>query len=369
MPKYANTSPCCKRSVLILVALLSLLCGHQRLKADIIIVINDGMDGPVSNYDSFFFAPPNPDDTSALQSLSPITNQGNPGHWLVMGHIYDVNRDVGGAPLNGNGSVELIAGLTNNVVSYNPTTSGTILDISFSLDINFLDNGEPVQFNEFIFLVDDGNSGFLISGPSQTISPTIGWQTIAVTGLTNVDLSGIDLTGGDGPLSFGFGFRSSGDVTGGPVFLQMGVDNFSVTVNAVPEPSAGMLVGAMLLLAAHHRRVRTVAGADRQGQALFPVFRRRVFSSSRAFRVQVHDSAERFAARETKFETLSTPVNLNVGTIFFSVAPVQFPPNLLVHPDLQCRRSHRRMKDVGRKMAELSELPSLFFAFHFSSAR
>jgi hypothetical protein len=240
-----------------LVALFFLLGGNQQLEADLII-INDGMNGTVNNYSIIFSSPSHPDDLSSPQPPVGQTSGGNPAHWLELPSIYDVNRDGNGVPV-GSGTVELSFGLVNEAITYNPLTSGTVLDISFSMDINFFDTGFPVQFQEYYFWVQDGNSAFLANSANSSIFPTNGnWETITLSGLTSANLVGIDFTGGEGPLKFGFGFVSSGDVTNetGFIGISMGVDNFVVTVNAVPEPSSGLLAGSLLMFAAGRRQIR-----------------------------------------------------------------------------------------------------------------
>lgn len=244
-----------KAVTFVLPTVLVLISTHVRLSAD--VILSDGMNTP-GNYSGNALNSStltNPDDIGFLESPSTgNASGGNPGAWLQLTHNHDVERNLGGAPLNGNGTTFLQSFAQRQFFTYSPAVSGPIQDISFSLDINFPVTFGTIGLNQVFFQV--GSSSFVNAAGFTKITGGPGWQTITVTGLTNADFSAQDFTG-PGNLSFGFGFTSSGDVTAGVQSRSIGVDNFVVSINAVPEPSSLLLVSSMLVAwPARFRRVR-----------------------------------------------------------------------------------------------------------------
>jgi hypothetical protein len=233
-------------AIIPLVAAFFFACGPQRLEAD--ILVNDGMSNQ-ANYSFGFFNsnPGNPDDISnaSFFSLSP---GGNPDAFFTVVHDHDVTRDGNGEPPSGNGVVELLSLFEYLPTTYNPSLSGALQSVSFSLDIRYETN--QADFSRIFFIVADQNGAHL--GGFTDIATDSGWQTITASGLTASDFPTIDFNGSL-PLSFGFGFYSNVNVFGGPTSSSIDADNFVVSVNTVPEPSTCLLALPMLLFAALRR--------------------------------------------------------------------------------------------------------------------
>ena len=237
--------------------ILALLATSSSLKADL-VVADDMTDAHLVTRYSIFWLNGNPDfnenDVSiALRAADP--NDGNPGWRMMLSHEHNVVRDsITGVPTNGNGQSFLQSVLVKEDFSYTPSVSGVINDISFSLDIKFDASMGPVQFSSLGFVIQDQFGGNAAGFTS--IAGSLGWQTITVSGLTQPDFVSRNLSGNI-PLSFGFTFTSSGDTTFGAVNLPiMSVDNFRVSINAVPEPSASLLVGSILVFGSRRSRIR-----------------------------------------------------------------------------------------------------------------
>lgn len=231
--------------------LLWSICMSEASRAEVILF--DPMDS--SNYSIFLLnsnSGPNPDDNSTGGFVF-FAAGGNPGARLELSHEHDVLRDNNNAPQNGNGQTFLQSFLTRDGFTYNPSVSGAIADISFSIDVNFPVSGGSTAFQDVFFVVADQGGGS--AAGFTNISGQNGWQTLSVTGLTNAAFSGRNFAG-NSALSFGFGFISAGDVTLGAESLLIGLDNFQVSITAVPEPGSFVLVGAALAIAASRRRTR-----------------------------------------------------------------------------------------------------------------
>ena len=181
----------------------------------------------------------NPDDISDI-SFGASIGAGNPAPSFSIVHQHNVERDLGGLPLNGIGTTFLQSSFTNETFTYNPFTEGAFSTVSFSLDVNLPVSSEPAAFDQVFFSIRDQN--FLSASGFTNIAEQSGWQTITVSGLTSADfLSSHDFSG-PLDLSFGFGFTSSGDVSAGPSAVAFAVDNFRVSITAVPEPVSLLLL-------------------------------------------------------------------------------------------------------------------------------
>lgn len=210
------------------------------------LVLADDMSSP-SYSSNFFTSFSNPDDVSFAGFIFSGSG-GNPGESLIVEHYHDVDRDEFDQPINGDGETFLQSYFTEQSVSYTPSTSGQIASLTFSVDYRTTD-----PFTTIFFDVSDLNGGNSAGFTSLTTDGN--WHTLSVSGLTQADFSGRDFSGSD-PLSFGFGALSSYDATFDATTFAMDVDNFTVTVNPVPEPTSALLAGlgaAALLL---RRRVR-----------------------------------------------------------------------------------------------------------------
>lgn len=220
--------------------------------ADDIEILFDNMSN--QNYSGFWinsngFPGPsaNPDDISDV-SFEASSGAGNPAPSFSIIHQHDVDRDTGGVPLNGIGTTFLQSSFTNEVFTYNPFTERAFSTVSFSLDVNLPVSSDAAAFDQVYFSIRDQN--FLTASGFTNITGQSGWQTITVNGLTSADfLSSHDFSG---PLDlfFGFGFTSSGDVSAGPSAIAFDVDNFRVSISAVPEPASLLLLAPFALGAA-----------------------------------------------------------------------------------------------------------------------
>jgi hypothetical protein len=218
-------------SMAILVAVLALFAVPQRLEADLVVVDDDMSDFTKYSFasgNSNGFTGSNPDDISFVDFQ--FLSEGGNGFFSAI-HNHDVQRDGIGNPVNGNGMVELYSFFTYLPRTYTPSVSGSIETISFSLDIRF----EEGDFDRVFFFAEEGTTGYL--GGSVELSTLNDWQTITVDGLTEADFSGLNFSGSM-PLSFGFGFISSVDVSSGPLSSTISADNFRVSLTAVPEPGS-----------------------------------------------------------------------------------------------------------------------------------
>ena len=180
------------------------------------------------------------DDDVSDAFFDPQGSGGNPGGFGLVVHSHDVDRDDQDAPINGDGNTSVQSFLTEQTVTYTPSTQGEIQSVSFSLDVRTSDPFDSVFFyleaSNGAGSVANGSEGFL------SITPNGEFQTIRLENVTQDGQDGFDFGGSD-PISFGFGFTSPGvDVTDGPVFLNVGVDNFRVTVT--PRPRARVTGGA-----------------------------------------------------------------------------------------------------------------------------
>ena len=60
-------------------------------------------------------------------------------------------------------------------------------------------------------------------------------------------------------LNFGFGFTSFGNAGFDVEELEIGVDNFQVTINSVPEPSSLLMLGGVGMATLARRRRKSIA--------------------------------------------------------------------------------------------------------------
>lgn len=186
----------------------------------------------------------NPDDVSTATWANNPT-EGNPGAVFSLSHDHDVNRDEFGDPLSFP-VAEIQSFFDNNSnITYNPGTQGAISTLSFSLDIKTSD-----PFGSIFFVVSDSMGGSVARGAGGagflSIIPNGEWQTVTLSGVTQAEVGGRDLSGAL-PLDFGFGFTSLAEVSGGPETYFLQADNFSVTINPVPEPSSALLLAVGLI--------------------------------------------------------------------------------------------------------------------------
>lgn len=218
-----------------------------------ILILSDNMENLDFNYDISSLnaadSGVNPDDLSDVNYTSSATG-GNSDGSLTVNHEHIVDPTVD--PYDGFSTLQ--STLIENTFTYNPSVDGTILDISFSIDIATSD-----PFEDVFFLIEDSNTGggFVVDSAFIMITTDGTFNNYSITGVTQSDIpTGFDFSGSN-PLSFGFGFTSSTFV---PQFVEdefaVSADNFEVTINNVPEPSTGVLVILVAGFAILRRRNR-----------------------------------------------------------------------------------------------------------------
>lgn len=227
-------------------------CGTWLPSAAAVDILYDTFDSP--SYSSFAFndsdAPDgNPDDTSfeAIGDTDPAG--GNPGSYLELFHFHDVARDENDEPV-GDSSTSLQSFFNDQSTTYTPSVSGEIESFSFSLDVR-----TDSPFEDLFFEILDDNGGSVANAGSGFLSIVNDgeWQTLTLTGVMQAGAQDRDFAGSE-PLSFGFGFLSSLDVFDGQTELQIDVDNFIVTAQLVPEPTAGLLLFGLACVVRGRRR-------------------------------------------------------------------------------------------------------------------
>jgi hypothetical protein len=136
---------------------------------------------------------------------------------------------------------------------YAPSTQGAISSIDYSIDDAFLSEigGSTTIAYECILLQND-----TYYSAARVYDYFLSWTKHSFVGLTASDFSRLagpgasypDFTTTGAPMQFGYACWSGGG-TGAPttIIIDGGVDNWSVTVNSVPEPSALVLIGIAAL--------------------------------------------------------------------------------------------------------------------------
>lgn len=165
------------------------------------------------------------------QTASQVANGGNTGS------IPDAFRSV---RTNTNGLVVTFHSAANN--TYDPSL-GAITSLDFSLDfrnITLLGDGQLVQL-----AIEQAGVHYLGPGLT-TVSGGINWTTFDSIQVTSDDFTLADFTPGTPdftssgtPITFGFSTANNGGNT-----IEVGYDNWTVNVAAVPEPSSFAMMGA-----------------------------------------------------------------------------------------------------------------------------
>jgi hypothetical protein len=186
------------------------------------------------------------------------TASGNPGTGL---------QALTGA-LTGQDGYSWTAGYIYGGFSYDPAVSGAIAGIDFSLDraIDFNDGGVPLAgatITARALILQNGAYYMAVSAP---VAPT-GYVTITMNGLQASDFGLFDFSANtldmsvhpdfaSGAMGLGFAMRgiAAGYPPGDTLTLNGYADNFSMQINAVPEPSAGLLLALGMAAIALRRR-------------------------------------------------------------------------------------------------------------------
>ena len=206
----------------------------------------------VLNASDYFGTHVTPADPLNYSYVDYFSSAGNDS--MFVDHIHEVERDeftnepVAGAP----SMPELQTLFLYQPLSYNPSVSGAIGTLDFSIDYRTND-----PFSEIAFFIQNGG-GFGSTAGFTTPIVDGEWHTLEVLGLNSTDFLSADFEGNT-TLRFGFGFYSSAEIDPfgiDGVDYQIEVDNFIVTMNPVPEPSSLFLVagGALTLLSRRSRR-------------------------------------------------------------------------------------------------------------------
>ena len=228
---------CYSRLLLCFAAMLLL---SQNAVADQIILDDDFGQGYSYSVFAFTLAdlpPPddNPDDVSFADFLT-INSGGNPGEYLEVTHLHDVDRDELGDPINGDGRSLVQSILENESVSYNPAAEGTFTQLTMSIDYR-----TAGPFESVYFAVSD-SGGDSLAG-FETTTNDFNWQTYSIT-FDQSDLVNRDFSGGL-DLRFGFGFTTPEfDVSEEALALFVDVDNFRVSISSIPEPGSWLLLAS-----------------------------------------------------------------------------------------------------------------------------
>ncbi len=155
-----------------------------------------------------------------------------------------------------NNGFTIFDGLINNGFTYNPSTSGAITSLGFSLDsyVTFT-SGTVVLSNASGRALLEQNGNFyldVITGPTFSSAT---WQTVSATGLTASDFCLFsfssntedctqhpDFSSSGGLIDFGFMTGLGHSNTLGTGTFDKYSDNLSYTLTTVPEPSTAYLL-------------------------------------------------------------------------------------------------------------------------------
>ena len=214
------------------------------LDADEVLFV-DGMDNPAYTFFWFNGADSGDNVHDLGESDGFADTNGNPGGAYSVQHLLDVDRDFNDEPVGGSQSyVQSL--FTKTDFTYNPAVDGEIVDITFQIDLQTSNS-----FDSVFFLVEDENGGN--ANGFEQINPNGNWQTITSQTFTNQDFSARDFDGSL-QLVFGFGFESTEDVFSSPETHSIKVDNFSIIINTIPEPSSAIFAVALAGLVGMRRR-------------------------------------------------------------------------------------------------------------------
>ena len=194
-------------------------------------VFSEDMSSTETAFDESIFNTAGDPDGNLFPMVSHNSTGGNPDDNLTIDHFYDPVDDPTVADIE---DYSFTSFYVYNLFTWDPSTDGDIVDVSFSLDVE--NGGEDIE----LFFIVDSATGAVADG-FQFVSSTSGFETFTAPDLT---FFGADLND-DGPVQFGFAISTfvfdvrdnDTDPYDGDQF-SVNVDNFAVTVTAVPEPAS-----------------------------------------------------------------------------------------------------------------------------------
>jgi hypothetical protein len=150
---------------------------------------------------------------------------------------------------------------------YDPAALGAIESIDFSLDLRFTGGSVGTSLVGYQLLLEQGGALYnslatataVAAGPGQGAPGP--WLHFSFTGLDASDFTRLSGSGPSSPdfstagSSLRFGYLNQNTAMQIAISTTSGIDNWSVVVHSVPEPSAGVLVAGLWLGLAFARRV------------------------------------------------------------------------------------------------------------------
>lgn len=201
--------------------------------------------------------------TQVTHSISFTDGNFSDSDWSMMtfpsspGGQFTEQISAGGNP----GAYKRVATINNNFTynahlrsgfTYDPSSSGAISSIDWSIDFkNYFSFGLGQGF--YVALIQDG---IIYHGSIQITALLTGWHSAPQSGLTSFmftdGISGSahpNFSASGNPMTFGFATSNGNAAT-----IDVGYDNYSLTVNAVPEPAPFWVTGLGLALVCRRRK-------------------------------------------------------------------------------------------------------------------
>jgi hypothetical protein len=183
-----------------------------------------------------------------------VADTGNPGAGYTV--TWNFESTVAGSMGSGETSI-----LYEHSTAYQPSTQGTITALDFSIQYKLPATEEA--FTSIAFFLRDGGNGRQ-SASSITLIKDDTWHTASLSGLTADDfppVNGQINFASNQNFRFGFfltGTHPNGYGSGNPSANTISMDNFTVTIVPVPEPTTAALVfvGGLFGIGLRRRRSR-----------------------------------------------------------------------------------------------------------------
>ena len=204
---------------------------------------------------SSFSVIPAPGEAPAIINFNQVASGGSSGSYMQL-NVSQTSTDIGGGS-------DIFGGIQSAVLTWNPSTQGAITSLDISVDWKGLSIDGSSYLNLFfiqngLVFVDPNNFTFVggetewTSYSGSAIYPGAVYRGYHADG--TYETSSLDLSATGGLISFGFG---SCEASSGVITNSIGIDNFSVSVTTVPEPSTYALfgLGALALLTVAKRKV------------------------------------------------------------------------------------------------------------------